>query len=207
MKIAVIGANGRSGQALVKRALNSGYEVRGGIRGESRLPDHPNLTIQQCDATNEDDVRQLLVGQDAVVSLIGHVRHSPKDVQSIAISNVIKVMKETGMTRLISMTGTGVRFPGDKVGLLGRLMNLILVVFAPPRVKDGRKHARLLQATDLEWTIIRVQKLQNSEPKPYTLREHGPTKFSVSREEVAVAILEVLERRSFIRQAPMIGKP
>jgi putative NADH-flavin reductase len=205
MKIAVIAANGRSGQAFVERALEAGHQVRGGIRGDSRLPRHACLTLVPCDATRKEDLMNLIKGQEAVVSLIGHIKGSSTDVQTVAIQNVSSVMEELGLKRLVSLTGTGVRFTGDKVTLIDRFLNLGVNIIDPARVRDGRQHVEVLQQTDLDWTVIRVLKLQNVPPKPYRLTPHGPTKPYVGREEVAEAILEVLENSSFIKQAPIIS--
>jgi putative NADH-flavin reductase len=207
MKIAVIAANGRTGQAFVEAALAAGHSVQAGIFGNSQLKSHPNLTITPCDATNEADLEHLLNGQEAVVSFIGHIKGSAVDVQTQAIKKIIKVMQGLGLQRLISLTGTGVRFPGDEITLVDRFLNLAVTIIDPDRVKDGREHVAALQQSSLEWTVIRVLKLQNAPPKPFTLRGHGPTKWYVGREEVAQAVLQVLEQHSFITQAPIISKP
>ena len=206
MKIAVIAANGRSGQAFVQKALDAGHQVRGGILGKSYLPNNPKLTTVDCDATNPDQVKELITGCDAVVSLIGHVKGSPAHVQTQAISTVIDCMKSTGVTRIVSLTGTGVRFPGDKITLLDRFLNLSIGIFDPNRVKDGIDHVKLLEQSDVDWTVIRVLKLQNVAEKPFTLRENGPTKPYVGRDEVASAILQVLEQNSFVQKSPIISK-
>ena len=176
MKIAVIAANGRSGQAFVEAALTSGHSIRAGVRGKSYLKSHPSLTVVECDATNEAQLENLLSGQEAVASFIGHVKGSEPNVQTIAIQKVVDVMKASGVKRLISLTGTGVRFPGDKISLIDRFLNLSISIIDPARVKDGKNHVEVLKASDLDWTVIRVLKLQNVPPKPFTLREHGPTK-------------------------------
>ena len=206
MKIAVIAANGRSGQAFVQKALDAGHKVRGGILGKSYLPNNPKLTTVDCDATNPDQVKELITGCDAVVSLIGHVKGSPAHVQTQAISTVIDCMKSTGVTRIVSLTGTGVRFPGDKITLLDRFLNLGISIVDPNRVKDGIEHVKLLEQSDVDWTVIRVLKLQNVAEKPFTLRENGPTKPYVGRDEVASAILQVLEQNSFVQKSPIISK-
>lgn len=205
MKIAVIAANGRSGQAFLDKALDAGHQIRGGVLGNGHLPSHPNLALIHCDATQPDDLRKLFDDQDAVVSLIGHVPGSPPDVQTSAIRQVIKVMDEAKIKRLVSLTGTGVRFPGDKITMLDRFLNLGLKFADPDRLKDGRNHVAELQKSDLDWTVIRVLKLQNAAPRPFRLSQNGPTKPYVGREEVAEAILEVLEHDSFVRQAPIIS--
>lgn len=206
MKIAVIAANGRSGQTFVEKALQSGHEIRGGILGKSFLPDHPNLITLTCDATNQEEVKTLIHDCDAVVTLIGHVKGSAPDVQTKAIKTIISAMESEKISRLVSLTGTGVRFPGDKVTLTDRFLNLGVRLVDPSRVSDGKKHVNELQKSNLGWTIIRVLKLQNTEPKPFALNENGPPKTIVSREEVASAILQVLENQSFIKKSPIISK-
>jgi putative NADH-flavin reductase len=207
MKIAVIAANGRSGQAFVGAALTAGHSIHAGVRGKSYLKPHPNLTVVECDATNEAQLKNLLSGQEAVASFIGHVKGSEPNVQTIAIQQVVDVMKALGVKRLVSLTGTGVRFSGDKISLIDRILNLSISIIDPARVKDGKNHVEVLKSSALDWTVIRVLKLQNVPPKPFELREHGPTKWYVSRQEVAQAVLQVLEQRSFIKQAPIISKP
>jgi len=106
------------------------------------------------------------------------------------------------MHRLISLTGTGVRFPGDKITLTDRLLNLAVTVIDPARVKDGRDHVAILQQSSLEWTVIRVLKLQNVPPKPFALREHGPTKWYVGREEVGQRYCKCLNSTVSLHKRP-----
>ena len=206
MNIAVIAANGRSGQAFVESALTAGHSIRAGARSKSRLKPHANLMVVECDATNETHLKNLLAGQDAVASFIGHVKGSDPNVQTTAINKAIRVMEELNMKRIVSLTGTGVRFPGDKISLVDRVLNLSIGIIDPARVKDGKKHVEELKSSNLEWTVVRVLKLQNFPPRPFALLEHGPTKWYVSRQEVAQAVLQVLEQDSFVKQAPIIGK-
>ncbi len=206
MNIAVIAANGRSGNAFVKQALAAGHSVRAGVYKSNNLQEHPNLTIVECDAINKDDLANLIKGQDAVVSFIGHVKGSPAQVQTNTMRVLVEAMKQQSITRLVSLTGTGVRFPGDKITLIDRILNLSISIIDPARIKDGKDHVAFLQQTDLDWTIIRVLKLQNVKAKPFTLKQNGPTKLYVGRDEVAKAALEVLEQNTFIRQAPIISK-
>ena len=207
MKIAVIAANGRSGQAFVEQALEAGHSVNAGVRGNSYLKSHANLRIVECDATNEDQLKSLLSGQEAVASFIGHVKGSDPNVQTVAIQKIILVMKEMGLKRLISLTGTGVRFPGDKITLIDRILNLSISIIDPARIRDGKSHVEAIKASELDWTIIRVLKLQNVAPKPFKLLENGPTKWYVGRQEVAKAVIQVLEDHSFLQKSPIISKP
>lgn len=205
MKIAVIAASGRLGKVFVETALQAGHSVHAGVRGEHDLTAHPNLKIIQCDATKPDDLRALFHDQEVVVSAIGHVKNSAPDVQTVATEQIVKVMKEQSILRFVDVTGTGVRFDWDKITLTDRFLNLGVSVVDPSRVRDGRTHQVILQQSDLDWTTIRILKLQNVAAKPYVLTSHGPTKSFVGRKEVALAMLEVIEKHSFIKEAPIIS--
>jgi putative NADH-flavin reductase len=205
MKIAVLGAAGRSGIAFVEAALAAGHEIRAGIRNTNPFTDSPHLEVIHCDATHIKEVRRLLSGCDTVVSLIGHVKNSPPGVQTYATDLIITVMEELGIKRFVSLTGTGVRFKGDNMGLVDRFSNWAIEKIDPARIADGRSHVELIKESDLDYTILRVLKLQNIATKPYILTEHGPTKLVVGRKEVAKAIVEILEKKSFVQKAPMIS--
>ena len=205
MKIAVIAANGRTGRLFVAAALAAGHEVRAGIRGANPFSPIKGLDMFPCDATSRSDVERLLEGQDAVVSFIGHVKGSPARVQTDATKTILAAMNTFAIKRIVSLTGTGVRFPADTITLMDRVLNASISLVDPNRVQDGIEHVDILKASDAEWTVLRVLKLQNTISKPFTLKENGPTKLYVSREDVALAALQVLEAGSFIRKAPMLS--
>ncbi|MEO8198809.1 MAG: NAD(P)H-binding protein [Thermoanaerobaculia bacterium] len=206
MKIAVIAANGRTGRVFVQAALRAGHQVQAGVHTSSNMKAVPGLSFIECDATQESEVTKLIQGQDAVVSFIGHVRGAPPDVQTKATKVVVSAMSKLNQKRLVSLTGTGVRFPNDKITLTDRLLNMSIGIIDPKRVVDGINHAEVLKNSDLDWTIIRVLKLTSGERGRFTLQPNGPTKPFVSREEAAQAVLEVLEQHQFIRMAPIISK-
>lgn len=206
MKIAVIAANGRSGREFVKKALAAGYHVRAGVF-RTRIPEEKNLEVVSCNATDVEQMQKLVHGCDAVVSFIGHVKGSPKFVQTDAIKNAIEAMKNENVKRIISLTGTGVRFPADTPSLMDKILSVAVTIVDPERIKDGIMHAKVLRDSGLDWTIIRVLKLQNTKPKPFVLKMHGPAKLVTSRAEVADAALIALADPSMIKQSPIICNP
>ncbi len=204
MKIAVLAANGRSGQVFVHEALKAGHQVWAGVYGSHSLPAHDNLEIIKCDGMNPDDVSNLVKGCDAVVSLIGHTKNSAKNVQTKSITNLVDVISGSDI-RLVSLTGTGVRFDGDSPSLVDRFLNFGIKLIDPNRINDGINHAQVIKDSDTNWTIIRVLKLSNSTAKSYSLTTGGPAKLLTSRTEVAQAILEVLGSNKYIKMAPVIS--
>jgi putative NADH-flavin reductase len=206
MNVAIISANGRLGTELVKAALEAGHTVRAGTRGLSHFQDNDNLTAIPCDATDYNEVKNLIKGQDVVFSCIGHVPHSPGDVQTVATKTIIRAMHELGLKRFVTLTGTGVRQPGDHITLTDRFLNLGIEIMDKPRITDGRNHVKVLEKSDLNWTVIRVLKLQFENNRPFTLRLHGPTLPFVSRQEAARAMLQVAEKHTFIAELPIIAR-
>lgn len=206
MRIAVIAASGRSGQAFVKEALAAGHTVHAGIRGENPFEPDENLKVMQCEATDVKQVTALIDRCDAVVSLIGHVKGSPDFVQSDAMKTLVKAMEVAGVKRLVSLTGVGVWVPGDRFRLMVNLLNRLSAMAGVKRFEDGIRHVRILEASKLEFTVLRVLLLTSGEPGKFTLRPHGFAKVPTPRREVARAILQVLRHDWFIREYPVVGR-
>lgn len=206
MKIAVLAANGRTGQYVVDELLKAGHHVKAGVHRHNSLEAHEGLEVVSCDATDLKAVEQLMQGCDAVVSLIGHVRGSRADVQTAAIMNVVRAARRTKVQRVVSLTGNGVRFPGDKTYLLDLFLNTGIKLLDSARIQDGIDHVEVLKASDLNWTVLRVLKLTGGKAGAFSLLLHGPAKLMVPRAEVAQAVRQVLEGATFIKQAPLLSK-
>lgn len=206
MKIAIIAANGRLGQALVNEALSEGHVVTAGVHSRNTFDPQPNLTVVTCDATNTDDVAALIKGNDIVFSCIGHVKGSKADVQTVATRTVVAALRSAGKKRFVTVTGTGVRRPGDHVTLVDRFLNFGIGMIDPARIQDGRDHIAVLEQSELNWTAIRVLKLQFENNRPFLLKQHGPTLPYVSRQETARAMLELARENTFVRELPMLSR-
>jgi putative NADH-flavin reductase len=204
--IAVIGANGRSGAAFVQAALDAGYVIRAGVHSKASLPAAQNLTIVPTDATKPEDVDRLLENCTIVVSLIGHIKGSPKRVQTQAMEVIVEMMNQRKIRRLVSLTGSGARLAGDTPSLADLVLNIPLKLIDPNRINDGIEHLEVLQDSSLDWTVIRVLKLTSGKAGPFSLTPHGPAKLFTSRHEVANAILQVISDNSYIHQAPIISR-
>lgn len=207
MKIAVVAAQGRSGQAFVAEALVAGHEVSAGIRGVSPFEPNKNLRTIECDATNSEQVSDLIAGCDAVVSLIGHVKGSDAFVQTEATRAIILAMNSLGIKRFVSLTGTGVWIKGDRYEWFVKLLNKISALVGVKRFDDGIAHVKALEASDLDWTVVRVLRLTDGEPGKFSLKPHGPVKVPTPRREVARAILQILHDSSFVREYPVVSQP
>lgn len=204
--IAVLGAAGATGQEVVSALLAKGYQVRAGVHNRNNLGVKPGLTIVKIDATKTDDQKKLLQGSDAVVSLLGHGRKTPPSMQQDAMKATLAAMQQHKITRIIMLTGTGVRQPGDTPNWWDNLLNASIKTIDPARIKDGQMASQLLQASGTDWTLLRVLKLTNQAKfKPVNLTDNGPAAWLTPRRQVAAAIIVLLESKKHIKKSPILS--
>ena len=69
MNIALIGASGFVGSAILKEALNRGHEVTAIVRHPEKITvHHDHLTIEKADVFDVAQVTKAVNGKDAVIS-------------------------------------------------------------------------------------------------------------------------------------------
>ena len=203
--VALFGADGRSGRVCVDALLSAGYIVRAGVRSGT-LKERQNLSQHKFDATKLSDVRALVKGSSVIVSLIGHGKNSPKDLQTTAIKNILKATKSGKNIRIISLTGTGVRQPGDTISLIDKILNFSIKLIDPDRISDGIEHANVLRNSSADWSIVRVLKLtKGSHLGEPVLTLGGPAEIFTPRARVAAAIVDIIKNDSFHRQSPVVS--
>ena len=109
MKIALIGATGFIGSAVLQEALDRGHQVTAIARHPEKLPQHPDLVAQRGDVTKETETSALVVGHDAVISAYSPGRNVP-DLYEQHISGyraIIRGVKNAGVHRLLVVGGAG----------------------------------------------------------------------------------------------------
>ena len=208
MRLAVFGASGRTGRPLVEQALARGHEVRALVRDPAKLPlTHDRLALVRGDALSAGDVADTVAGCDAVLSTLGHTKGSPKDVQTVATRHLVAAMRAAGVTRVLSLTGAGVRDPQDRPKPVDRAFGLLLAVLARDVLRDAEAHARVLQESGLEFTLVRGPRLTDG-PRTGVYRVGYVGKDSgtqVSRADVADFMLRELGEGAWVGQAPVVS--
>ncbi|MFZ0370866.1 MAG: SDR family oxidoreductase [Halobacillus sp.] len=209
MKIIIFGASGRTGHPLVRQALERGHEVTAFVRGKHKLviPHAENLRILEGSVLTYEDVERAAAGQDAVLSVLGHTKNTPKDLLTQSAKNMTRAMQEHGIRRVISLTGAGVAVEQDvKQGAVSRLFGTALKWMARDLWQDSLNQKNYLVQTELDWTIVRAPRLIEGElTTDYQTGYFKFTKPMVSREDVAHFMLEELENPQYIKEYPLIG--
>lgn len=216
MNILVLGATGKTGREFVRLALQNGHKVVALVRTPQKLTrlvtefggeDGP-LQVHSADITNREQLELYIKGVDAVVKLLGHGAKTPAGFQAAVTKQLIPAMLNNSVSRLVTLTGTGVRFPQDSPHILDKILNTTLKVIMKARIADGREFCELIRQSSLDWTIVRTLLLTNSPATNNyvvsTNLSRGLTK-PISRADVARFVLQLVQEGTFIKQAPVIG--
>jgi nucleoside-diphosphate-sugar epimerase len=214
-KVALFGATGKTGSIILHKLLKEKTHVNILVRNRdsvSELKNNDLVKIIQGDIRDYSSIRDTLSSCDRVISVIGHNKNSQSNMQSIGIKNTIAAMIEIGITKIVVLTGTGVRVKGDRIPFYDKLGNYIIKKVDPERISDGIEYSRILQESGLDWTILRVLKLSSSDTlykfenmftRPI-LREFGPAQLVISRNTVADKIIEIINTDKWIGKNPIL---
>ncbi len=168
---------------------------------------NPLLTVITGGVTDPDAVQRTITSADAVVSVFGHVKGSPPTIQADGTRVIVEAMKAVGVTRIVSLSGGGVPAPPDRPKPADKAITFLLRTFAGAVLADGIAHARVLEGSGLEWTIVRAPRLTDG-PRRGTYRVgwvgvNASTR--IRRADLADFILTQVDDRQYLRQIPFVS--
>ncbi len=212
MKLALIGASGFVGAAVLQEALDRGHQVTGIVRNPKKLPQHPALNAVAGDAYNAEALAAHFKGHDAVIHAF-NPGWGTADIRERFIQGsqaIIAASKQADVQRLLVVGGAGSLYvaPG---------LQLIDTPDFPAEYKEGAEGARqalnlLKTETALAWSFISPPALLQPGARSGQFRIGGdqllmngdaPAQISVA--DLAVAIIDELERPHHLRQRFTVG--
>jgi putative NADH-flavin reductase len=210
MKIAVIGANGRTGRIVVKDALARGHQVVAVTRADGASePDDDDLVNARADVRDADALKRALVGADAVISALGvGTSRDATDVYSIGVRNTLRAMQSSGAAQLavISALPAG---PWQEQPMLRRRVALPLLqrIFGGSYDDMRRMETILQETTDLDWISLRPPRLVDKPSKgAYRIDTHPlPKARAITYGDLATALLDSLTRQDLYRHAAYVA--
>ena len=109
MRLVLFGATGNVGQRVAAEALRRGHEVVGVVRDPAAVksPD-PRVRLVKGDATNADNIAEIVRGADAVVSAISprpNARGLPAPSLRANARALIKGLRAAGVKRVLYVGG------------------------------------------------------------------------------------------------------
>lgn len=208
MRLAVIGATGRTGRQVVEQALDRGHQVTVLCRDPARLPQDvvERVRVVVGDSTEPAAVRDVLTGTDALVSALGPTAKEA-DLHARTATVLVAAMKLGGPGRFVGVSGAGIDVPGDRKKVRDTIISKLVQLLGGDVVKDKPAEFAVWAASDLEWTLVRPPRLLD---KPATgAVEHHPhrstNRTSITRADLATFLLDVAEHDLYVRQAPFVA--
>lgn len=211
MKIALIGATGFVGSALLKEALARGHQVTALVSRPEKLATQPGLTALKTDALDSASLSPQLPGHEAVISAFsGHAQREVFNYYVRGIRSIIDAVKSAGVPRLLVVGGAASLEVAPGVQLLD-------TPEFPAQWKETAAGARealnMLRTEDtLEWTFLSPSAYLEPGERTGRFRlgtdqllvdAEGNSRISI--EDYAVAMIDELERPAHSRTRFTVG--
>jgi len=211
MKVAIIGATGFVGSAVLKEGIERGYELTAIVRDTAKVEKAAGVTSLSIDVNNVDALAAALTGHDAVINAFNPGWANPNiyDDSIKGSENIQEAVKRSGVKRFITVGGAGSLYIDGN--------QLVDSPQFPAEWKAGATAARdylttLRKEEELDWTF--VSPAINLHPATRTgtfrLGTENPVfnaegKNDISVEDLAVAIFNELENNQFIKSRFTLG--
>ncbi len=202
MRIALIGATGNVGSKILNEALSRGHQVTGIARHVDKLQGRTGVTAKQADLADEKAIAEAVRGSDAIVV---SVRYQPNDVL-----RAFPAARAAGVKRVL--------FVGGAASLeISPGLRLVDTPNFPPEIKVEALPAaealkRIREEKELEWTFVSPSIMLVPGQRTGKFRigtdqvlkdEKGDSR--ISQEDLAVAIIDELERPRQVRKRFTVG--
>ncbi len=206
MKILVVGAAGKTGEALVKQAVAEGHTVTAFVHSAKEFTSEGTRVIEG-DALDSVVLNDAIAGQVAVLDALGgHTPWKETTLETNAARNIITAMHRHGVKRLMVVSAIGVGGTGDLVP--GWYEHLIMPTLLRGAMGDKEKMEPLVEASGLEWTLVRPGHLVDGEAtgQVHLFEEgSGETAHKITRADLAAFMLDALTHGRYIGAAVNIA--
>jgi putative NADH-flavin reductase len=204
MKVAIVGASGKTGTRLVGESLQRGHQVAAVCRDSSAhkldaFAACAGFSVAAAPVVSDDKMlTQALVSCDAVIAVLITVR----DLKATElVTSLAKATAANEVKRLIFTAGEVTTVPEDGEALTPRqrflhALGQAISWITPYSMTDMEKASELVrEQTDWEWTIVRAPKLRETPKRGYRFCEISEvtSKHSLSREDYADCLLDSLQ--------------
>lgn len=213
-KVALIGASGFVGTAILNELLSRGYEVTAIVRNPEKVSaTSEKLDIVKADVSDVDALAVALKGNDAVISAYNPGWTNP-NIYDETLKNyplILKAVKQAGFKRLLIVGGAGTLFCAP-------VLRVVDSDAIPAEIMGGVKSLgefylnTLMNEKELDWVFL--SPAGSLEPGERTgkfrlgkddliVDENGKSHISV--EDYAVAMVDELEKENHHQERFTIG--
>lgn len=215
MQIVVFGANGGVGRHAARLAAAAGHQVLATARQVPdvlvgtgpRIGGSGPVQARAVDVRDFDRVREAIQGADAALWCVGVTKRSGAGVGREGLTHLVRASAETGLSRLITVSGAGITLPGDVKGTGARLLSGLTRRLAGDLYADKVAEHEVLAASDLSWTEVRGPRLVEREGTGrWRLTDEAPglTAPAVAKADVGAAMVQLAATNEWARRSPFL---
>src|SRR5690349_19736304 len=125
MRIAVLGATGRTGRLVVAELLRRGHELVAVVRDAERAGLPGEVALVVGDVRRAEVLARAVTGADAVVSALGPGPGVPRLHGEMA-PVLRSVMAERNVGRYVGVSGAGLTIAGDRKSVRDRVISTLM---------------------------------------------------------------------------------
>jgi len=204
--IVIFGATGRTGQHLVRQALDRGYRVTAFVRDPVKLEvEDDRLQVALGDFLDADAVDAALAhGAAAVICAAGIFQREYKTTLSDGTRNILNAMQRHGIRRLLVVSSIGA---GDSKGQGTWLVSLYQRLMLKYVLWDKDRQEQAIRDSGLDWTILRPPRLFESDEQNADVvvwsgaQPKRKLRWSVTRATLANVVLDALAGEHYVGEA------
>ncbi|KAH7883949.1 NAD-P-binding protein [Phlebopus sp. FC_14] len=217
MRILILGATGAAGQLLIEQALAASHTIVIYARSPEKLPEQTRndrrVTIHKGELTDETGLSRAIENVDAVLSALGPSvsrgpLHPSGEPLAHAYALIIKLMRRHRVSRLLALGTPSITDPRDKFSLRMSIIVAGVKTLAYHAWKDMVAIGETIrtEGDTLDWTIVRVPLLYNSDSKEFVAGYvgDGKTGMWLSRAAFAAFTLQELTEKEWVKAAPLV---
>ena len=214
MQVALIGATGFVGAAVLKELLQRGHKVVALVRDPAKLAAQPQLKVVQADVLDASQVQSAVAGSDAVLSAYNAGWTNPNIYDDFLRGSraIVQGTKAAGVGRYLVVGGAGSLYVAPGV-------QLVDTPEFPAFIKPGASAARdmyteLQKESTLDWTLLspavgfhggsaaqsqgRTGQYRTGKDEPLMQANGQPG--DISAQDLAVALVDALEQHLHSKQ-------
>ncbi|MEM6552538.1 MAG: NAD(P)H-binding protein [Planctomycetota bacterium] len=210
MKLVVFGSTGRVGGSVVTQALEAGHEVAAYARPASvgRLP--AGVEVHAGELDDAAAIASAVSGADAVISGLGARENTADQVPmlTVAYECICQAMADAGVQRLVAISGSATRLPGERVSFGRGVMRVVMKLLGRHILRANEAAAEVILGTGLEWVLVRPPRIVDGGVTGERVADRdGTASMQITVGDVAAFMLESASSDEWVRAAPFVSAP
>ena len=215
MNILLLGGTGRTGRIILREALERGHVVHALVRDRVKVRfQHPQLHLFEGNPAKPDQLQLAMQGCEAIINALNVSRvndwpwsklRTPTLFLSEIMKELIRLAPINNIKRLVFISAWGVAETRPQIPAWFRWFIEHSNIRFP--YEDHERQEKLVMQTNLDWTGIRPAGLTNFKKSEVrvSLNNQPKPNLTISRASLASFTLDVLEKKMFVRQFPVVS--